>query len=754
MNKHLKILLATLICIFFKNNSFATSGVYLAKGDLKLNEAHRRRSCIQLDTGRHQNIIIKDTTKQKADTSRLRNNVLKGVTIKGKRVLLVQNVDRSIVTVENNRLFLGSNLEEVLEKIPGVTIDGNNHLIVNGNGSVKFQINGRDIPISGNSISSFLKSIQSSAIKSVEIINPSAKSDAQSSAKILNINTVQQTTDGFTLSPGLTYSQGKYARTGINLFSQAKVKKFTFQLLSFADLSNEYSTEKSSRIFRNTTNFINESKALNRKRSYLNKIDINYNFDKKNILGLSFYNTQSNQKNSTNSFFEFRNNTSPDSSYLNNSLGKQNLSYSIYSGYFKHAFDEDEEYISFNVDVNRATNRQNYLFTNQSIYSTVDSIGTRLDQSTHSNSSLWVPSVYINYSKPLIKSTGRLDLGLKYTSTKDHEYYDGQNDLNNAYSYNESVAAGYVSFLYDKKAFSFQGGFRAENSSTKGEINNNSVTDKKYFNLFPSISLQRKFHNDDYIVSVNYRKRIIRPTFLALSPFLYFTSPYEAFRGDATLSPTLIDDFNASFTIKGVYINANYSSMHNVISQLPIIDDSLTTITNQYINIGAEHYRSINVSYPFNIKTVSLTPSVNAESASSHLTINSQNLLKNTSDISFNLNGVYRCDKTSRFEIRSFYVPKVITVSSTINHKSGVTIRYIKTFLDGNLSMRAAVEDIFNANKESGSNNFGGYVGTFSNFYDNRRASLSLTYSLRKGKRVSINAPGQENSDTNERIKN
>jgi ferric enterobactin receptor len=727
------------LCFYFSNVSF-------------LQGAIKRKKCTSILMFR-QDTTLKNGSAQQHNADKLNIDTLKEVVVKGKRLLIKQNVDRSIITVENNNLFKGSNLEEVLEKIPGIVIDANNRLQINGNSSIKFQINGHDVPLSSGSVSTLLKSVQSSSIKSLEIINASAKSDAQGSAQILNINTLQPITGDFIVNPGITFSQGKYSKAGVNLFAQTRIKKFSFQILAFGDRSDEYSTEQSSRLYQNASSLQNDGNELNRKRSFFSKFDINYELNKSNDFGVSIYNYFTRQSANINNIFRVENEGQTDSVTSNKGNQKINLNYSIYSGFYRHLFDNDKHYLLFNIDFNKAGNQQDNLYFNQLLNGGQPAPSPAQNTFSNSKSDIYLPSAYINYSKPLFGEVGTLEMGVKYVLTKDHENYNYLDATSSDFQYRETVTSGYLSFLYERKAWSFQTGLRGERTESEGRINTLQTSERDYFNLFPSISVQKKFDSDNITLTLRYNRRIQRPNFLSLSPFIYYTSPYEAFKGDPGLSPTFINDYSLSLNAKGLYLTGSYIHLDNLITALPLVSTDLSTIINQYYNIGSQNVRSVNLSYPFNIKAINFTPSINADITTSNLLINSETIKRNTNNVFFNLGGAYKYSKTGRIELKAFYVPRVETIYSTINHKSAVTIRYIKTFFNGNLSCRAAVEDIFNGNKESGRNQLAGYVGTFSSFYDNRRCSLSLTYTLRKGKRISILNNSAANDENNTRIK-
>src|SRR5689334_3699981 len=68
-------------------------------------------------------LIAQDTTKT-ADTSRKFNQQLSEVTVTARRPLMVQEIDKTVVDVKNFISGAALNTIELLERIPGVTVNG------------------------------------------------------------------------------------------------------------------------------------------------------------------------------------------------------------------------------------------------------------------------------------------------------------------------------------------------------------------------------------------------------------------------------------------------------------------------------------------------------------------------------------------------------------------------------------------------------------------------------------------------------
>lgn len=83
-----------------------------------------------------------------------------------------------------------SNTLDILRKVPGVTVDAEENVRVNGQTSFKILMNGREDPMLKGDIKTVLKSLPAGSIKKIEVISePGAKYEAEGVGGILNIIT-------------------------------------------------------------------------------------------------------------------------------------------------------------------------------------------------------------------------------------------------------------------------------------------------------------------------------------------------------------------------------------------------------------------------------------------------------------------------------------------------------------------------------------------------------------------------------------
>ncbi len=149
----------------------------------------------------------------------LKRTALKEVVITAKKPLLEYDLDKTIVNVESMIGAAAGNTLEVLEKTPGVTVDMNGEISLNGASGVTVLIDGRPTYMSGRDLAAYLRSLPGNMLDKIELItNPPAKYDANGGA-LINIKLKKKRTQGYAGSASLNSSIGKRYRSynSINL---------------------------------------------------------------------------------------------------------------------------------------------------------------------------------------------------------------------------------------------------------------------------------------------------------------------------------------------------------------------------------------------------------------------------------------------------------------------------------------------------------------------------------------------------------
>jgi hypothetical protein len=135
------------------------------------------------------------------------------IVVKSKRALIEVHADKMVFNVANSINASGRDGLDLLSQAPGVTIDPDNNIILQGKSGVRIFINGRPSRLSGSDLATMLQSMQSDNILAIEIItNPSARFEAEGNAGIINIKLKNNITLGYNGNFISSYSKGSHPK--------------------------------------------------------------------------------------------------------------------------------------------------------------------------------------------------------------------------------------------------------------------------------------------------------------------------------------------------------------------------------------------------------------------------------------------------------------------------------------------------------------------------------------------------------------
>ena len=472
---------------------------------------------------------------------------LASVAVVGKRPPIEQKADRTIINVDASPSNAGSTAMDVLEKAPGVTLDKDDNISLKGKQGVTVMIDGKPTYLSATQLADYLRSLPASAIDQIELMtNPSAKYDAAGNSGIINIRTKKNKMKGFNGNLNLTHTQGVYPKPSGSLNLNYRTGQFNFFLnagyshwegFQVLQIQRKYMDDDAAQtvnsIFQQTTvmHFINPEGNL--------KFGMDYYMTPKTTIGFvvsGFRNKEMDRSGSNIQLLSpgyvvdslvYSPNTN-NSSWKN---GSANLN-------FRHTYDSSGRELTADLDYVRYSSVSNQYFNNQTF--TPDK--SLLDQSVLTGylpSTINIYTFKTDYTRPLAKGY-KLETGIKlsYVNTNNTaNYYDvvnGKSNVDttktNAFIYRENINAAYVTMTkqYGKK-WNIQAGLRAENTNYYGHqlgngltvINNDSSFSRSYINLFPTLYLTYDA-NEKNTFTLNYGRRIDRPAYQDLNPFLFF----------------------------------------------------------------------------------------------------------------------------------------------------------------------------------------------------------------------------------------
>lgn len=499
------------------------------------------------------------------------SNALKEVTVTSKKAFIEQKIDRTVVNVDALISNAGTTALDVLEKSPGVQVNQNGTISLKGQQGAVIFIDDKPTYLSGADLQNYLRSLPSTTIDQIEIMtNPPAKYDAAGNAGVINIKIKKNKKLGFNMGLNLSARQSKnlssnnsmdfnFRKDKVNLFGN-----FAYTLRnSFNDLS----------IFRRYKNADGTTNSTFNQNSYIKRLG--YGF--KTTIGADYYSSEKTTLGIVlNGLLRFPETNNRSSGSLLNKNGL--LDSSIYAqnnekGTFKngsinlnyrHEFKKGGPEITANLDYLNFAINNDQDFANQS-YSSAGIFTGQDVLAGHLPSNIHIYAAKTDYSQAL--SIGwKLDAGLKtsFTNTDNIANYlnltsgNATVDYNrtNHFQYKENINAAYLNINKELARVTIQAGLRLENTVSNGlqlgnTIKSDSSFNRNYTNLFPTLFILYKLDSlAEHQLKFNYGRRIDRPYYQDLNPFISQLDKYTYYVGNPYLKPSFSDKFELGYVYK------------------------------------------------------------------------------------------------------------------------------------------------------------------------------------------------------------
>ncbi|WP_353721295.1 outer membrane beta-barrel protein [Dyadobacter sp. 676] len=480
---------------------------------------------------------------------------LNEVTVKARKPVIEQEIDRTIVHVDAMIGSATGNTFDVLGKTPGVTVNANGEISLNGKSGVMVLIDGRSTYMSGSDLAAYLKSLPGGVLDKIELMdNPPARYDAAGNA-VIDIRLKKTRISGLTGSVALGGSQGRYGRNNdaVNLnYNLGKLN--VFANLGYNREKN-YAADDFSRRYYNATGGLKSRVNLqNDQKNTTNGCNVNWGMDwavtSKTVLGTII---NLNGSSRTGDFtYESTQLDAPGqpTGSGNGNTGAKDVRHNTGLNFnVLHKFDDrgrelavDANYLKY--DTRGDQELENRLF---------DADGTltgreRFRYRTPSDINIY--TLKADYTHPF-ENKARMEAGFK-SSYVDNDFVfnhfnrEGGNEVidnrrSNHFQYREHIHAAYASGEKRWAHFGIQAGLRLENTVARGnQLGNDSVAatrfTRNYTRLFPSIFLNYKPDNRNAFVLMVVR-RISRPNYQMLNPFVLYKDQYTYSAGNPNLIP-------------------------------------------------------------------------------------------------------------------------------------------------------------------------------------------------------------------------
>jgi hypothetical protein len=675
---------------------------------------------------------------------------LEEVTVKALRPTITQEADKMVVSVEGTALAAGSTAFDVLSKSPGVFIDHDGNVQLNGKAGATIMLDGRLTYMSAKELRTMLEGMSAENIKNIEIItNPSSKYDAEGSSGILNINLKKNDQRGMNGSVYGSYTYNKlhsYAGGG-----NINYKNGPWNLFVNVDVARRARGRRGT--FTRVFNGEQESTYLDQKARENVSRDVpsvrfgsDYKINDRHSVGfMANVVTQD-------ATFDFQTDT-----YIGSAPGKpalyidaDNFTSMRYSNYttnlhYSGTLDTLGTTITADLDYVKIQDKSEASFDNR--YVELNDGGAMYQDNLLSNN----PSGYdiyaakVDFTHPFRRGP-KMEAGAKVSRViSDNDlrfYFNNQEapvadpDRTNHFIYKESIYAAYLNLSRKfNDRFSVQAGLRAEQTYSKGESKTTGqITERNYLNLFPSLFVQQKV-SDDYEVKYNYSRRIQRPDYDQLNPFIFYLDPFTWAQGNPYLRPQYTHAVGVTQTFKQTYnLVLEYQLTKDFIAEVPSQDvETSTTIFNRD-NVDDAQNLSATAIVPVKILKIwdtNNTAVVAYQEFSTH--VDGEQVLNNQVFYMLQSNHNLQLPWEVRMEVNAGYQGPVVWGLYRLQKQWWVNIGLKKSLLQDKLDVSVNANDIFRGQRVVGGANVSGNVNQFNQYFFNRSISLSLRYRFSRG---------------------
>ncbi|MFI5130911.1 MAG: TonB-dependent receptor domain-containing protein [Chitinophagales bacterium] len=693
-------------------------------------------------TATHQSVVLKTIELIPQATS------LGGVSVNAKKPLIEQKPGKTVVNVDASPTNAGLNVLELLEKAPGVSVDNDGNISLKGKQGVLILIDGKQTYMSGADLASLLKNMPSSNLDQLEIMtNPPAKYDASGNSGIINIKTKKSVIKGMNGNVTLGYTQGIYGRTnnGLNLnYRNNKVNLFGGYNFGTWEGFNRLIIDRN--FYRNGV-LDGSSDQVSRPHFqgvyHSIKAGADYYFSKKDILGFVVNGNFNNGNEDPRSSSNLRD--APGN--LLSKLNSQSYNTRAFSGLttnlnYKHTFDSTGREITADLDYASYNNNSHTELTTESYDANNIKVGSDIILRGTIPSMIDIYTGKIDYVHPF-RGGLKLEAGVKSSYVKTNNQVDylrnsGGNwevdNRSNHFVYTENINAAYAIFSKTIKKWNLIAGLRLENTNAKGhQVRNDSAFTRHYTNLFPNLGVGYELSEKNQF-NFSYSRRITRPNYDALNPFVFFLDSLTYGQGNPYLQPQFTNNFEISHTFRRFLTTTlNYTQTDDIITEL-LKQDTEKKITyqtrenfskmkqfgiavmanfpvkkwwntNMYVNVFNNHYTGMYQADPVDIQFTSFMG---------------------------NMNNTFTLGKGWSAEISGWYRSKTTEGLLVANHMWAVNSAITKQILKKKGTVKAGIRDIFWTQAFSGYAKYSDVDVNVSSKRDSRQFNLTFTYRFGK----------------------
>lgn len=680
---------------------------------------------------------------------------LANIDIATMRPSIVQLADRMVVSVQGTAMAAGTTAFNVLAKSPGIFVDPEGNIQLNGRGGATIMIDGRLTYLSARDLRNLLESTPAENIKSIEIItSPSAKYDAEGTGGIINIVFKKNVMQGINGSVYTTYSTNlKQHMAGGGATINHKSGRWNSFLIT--DINRRASGREATftRIFRNR----NESTFFDQtaEGNWHNfgppsvRLGSDFTINQNHSVGFigSYFTNTSHSDFLTETYIGNAPKTPArfiDADNYNSNTLKNFVSNLHYSG----TLDTMGTTLSADFDFARIRNEGSGNFYN--IYTRLSDRKDSIDNLyTYTPNGYDILSGKIDFSYAISK-TQKIETGGRLSrveSDNDFRFYFNNNGLvldplrTNHFFYRENIYAGYLNWSSSlSKNTSVMVGLRAEQTVSRGQsFTTGEINERKYLDWFPSAFLQHKA-SENYNITVNYSRRLNRPNYGNLNPFRSYRDPYTWTVGNPYLRPQYTNLFNVTQTFKKLYIaQLFFQHTYDVMIELPMLDNANAVTVYTTGNVDDSYSGGMSLIVPVKLSKKWDTRNTGQLSYSKFNTYQNNEKIVNE-QLFYYIQSAHTILLPKNFRAEATFLYRGPSVAGLYRQQTmhRIDLAFNKSFANKKFEIAMNINDITKGWRFRWAANYGGNVNEFDQYMRWRTFGVTFRYNFSKGQKVNI----------------
>ncbi len=547
--------------------------------------------------------------------------VLQEVTVSGEKSTVNMSIDRRVYNVDKDIAAKGGTALDVMKNVPGVTLDGD--------GNASLRNSAAQVYVDGRPTNLTLAQIPSDQIEKVEIItNPSVKFDASTSGGILNIVLKKNTKPGYNgmIMGGIGTSDRYTGMVNLNVKEGPLNFFVNYNYNTQKNITQGYTNRTNLKQGKPFTYYHQNNQTESKNTFQFARIGLDYNLNNRNTLTLA--------QNIMGGVFEtidlqkFDNvDAGFSTGFYGDRTNNQNSNFTNYTTQllYKRSYPAQGKELTADLNYNTGASQFNNLFSTNNYSANANTSANPELQKNNGGTTSDMLTFQLDFVNPL-SEVAKFETGIRsytkesssiidmFVNYNGNDHFTKDSLQSNNYKITDMVNAAYANYSGKQWGIGYQAGLRFEQTYYKGR-----VVDKNqefFYNypgkmedilksLFPGLYLSKKFENSQE-VQINFSRKINRPNFFQLMPFIMFADKQNIRIGNPRLAPEFINMAEANYNIIRGKLNFlssfYYKYTENTITNLsyPLSTDS-TILVNTFENAKYSYTQGFDNTIKYNL---------------------------------------------------------------------------------------------------------------------------------------------------------